>query len=207
MALNWITCGIAPMLDKKNFPGKIDDVQTYQLDFWISPVIVVDHEIYYAKQIQRFFGSELDYKLPFFSEMSFKIYLDQDTVFDTKFSELDTLHVTKMINDLECKNHELTFVLQGKNNNHSCFLGEDKKSVTLSVQLDFKIEDLPTTTLFYQHGKYITDEHQVQSAATIMGINGKQVIQLPSPIYPWLLENNQCIISDFVRIQKEKSLF
>jgi hypothetical protein len=186
------------MLNKIDFPGKPDEVQTCQFDFWITPVIVVDNLIYTVDQIQTVFGSDLDYKLEFFSELLFKIQIDNELIFQTTFQELNPQRLTKTINDLIEQQHELAFILEGKNNNHSCFLGADKKSVTLSVQIVFAIEQLPAQTLFYEHGKYITQDHGCQSASTVMGNNGKQILQFPCPIYPWLLANSKAIISDLV---------
>lgn len=184
------------MLNKVDYPGKSDDVQTCDLNFCITPVITVDNRVYVANTIQQEFDSALDHKLEFFSELLFKIQLDQETLLETKFQNLNPIHLLKKLNDLDQKNHELLFVLQGKNNNHSCFLGDDKKSVTLSIQIDFNIEQLPTNTLFYELGTYITDEHGVQSASTIMGVNGKQILHFPSPVYPWLLDNSKHVLSD-----------
>lgn len=187
------------MLNKIDFPGKPDEVQTCQFDFWVTPIVTVDNEIYTVDLIQSVFGSELDYKLNFFSELLFKIHLDGELIFQTTFQDLNCLHLTKTIDDLTEQQHELAFILEGKNNNHSCFLGADKKSVTLSVQIVFAIEQLPMQTLFYEQGRYVTQDRGSQSASTIMGNNGKQILQFPCPIYPWLLSNSKAIITDLIR--------
>ena len=71
------------MLNKIDFPGKPDEVQTCQFDFWVTPIVTVDNQIYPVDQIQPVFGSELDYKLDFFSELQFKIQLDGELIFQT----------------------------------------------------------------------------------------------------------------------------
>jgi hypothetical protein len=187
------------MMNKIDFPGKPDEVQTCRFDFWVTPIVVVDNQIYPVDQIQLVFGSELDYKLNFFSELQFRIQIDNNLVFQTTFQDLNCLHLTKTIDDLIEQQHELAFILEGKNNNHSCFLGADKKSVTLSVQIVFAIEQLPMQALFYEQGKYVTQDHGCQSASTVMGNNGKQILQFPCPIYPWLLSNSKAIITDLIR--------
>jgi hypothetical protein len=184
------------MLNKIDYPGKPEEVQMCRLDFWISPVVVVDNLIYPAVDIQETVGADLDYKLDFFSELLFRIQLDEQTIFETNFQTLNKVSLTKYINDLIDQPHELIFVLEGKNNNHSCFLGTDKKNVTLSVQILFEIEQLPMQNLFYKHGKYITQMPSEQSASTIMGVNGKQIVQFPSPVYPWLISNFEIILPD-----------
>jgi hypothetical protein len=192
----WITYGTRPMLNKIDYPGKPEEVQTCRLDFWVSPVVVVDNLIYPADSIQETFGTDLDYKLDFFSELLFRIQLDEQTIFETNFQKLNTVSLTKYINDLIDQPHELIFVLEGKNNNHSCFLGTDKKNVTLSVQILFEIEQLPMQNLFYKQGKYITQLSGEQSASTIMGVNGTQIMQFPSPIYPWLISNFEIMLPE-----------
>jgi hypothetical protein len=184
------------MFNKIDYPGKPDDVQTCRLDFWINPVVVVDNLIYSVANTQEIFGTDLDYKLVFFSELLFKIQLDEHTIFETNFQKLDSVHLTKFIDDLANQQHELIFVLEGKNNNHSCFLGDDKKSVTLSVQIIFEIEQLPMQNLFYKKGQYLMQPDGCQSASNIMGVNGKQIMPFPSPIYPWLISNFESLLED-----------
>lgn len=184
------------MLNKIDYPGKPEQIQTCQLDFWIAPVVSVDNQIYSVARIREIFGTDLDHKLDFFSELLFRIQLDQQTIFETNFQTLDRLHLIKLINDLLDQQHNLVFILEGKNNNHSCFLGDDKKSVTLLVQIIFQIEQLPIQNLFYKKGQYITDLQGHQSASTVMGTNGKQTLQFPSPIYPWLIDNFDAIAQD-----------
>jgi hypothetical protein len=187
------------MLNEIDYPGKPKEVQTCQFDFWASPVVVVDNQIYPAADIQETFGADLNYKLDFFSDLLFKIQLNGELIFQTTFQDLNCLHLTKTIDDLIEQQHELAFILEGKNNNHSCFLGANKKSVTLSVQIVFAIEQLPMQTLFYEQGKYVTQDHGCQSASTVMGNNGKQILQFSCPIYPWLLSNSKAIITDLIR--------
>jgi hypothetical protein len=192
----WITYGTCPMLNKIDYPGKPEEVQTCQLDFWVSPVVVVDNLIYPAADIQETFAADLDYKLDFFSELLFRIQLDKQTIFETNFQKLNTVRLTKHIDDLIDQQHELMFVLEGKNNNHSCFLGADKKNVTLSVQILFEIEQLPMQNLFYEKGQYLMQPDGSQSASTIMGVNGKQIMQFPSPVYPWLISNFEILLPE-----------
>jgi hypothetical protein len=184
------------MLNKIDYPGKPEEVQTCQLDFWVSPVVVVDSLIYLVADIQETFGADLDYKLDFFSELLFQIQLDKQTIFETNFQKLNTVSLTKHIDDLIDQQHELIFVLEGKNNNHSCFLGADKKNVTLSVQILFEIEQLPMQNLFYEKGQYLMQPDGSQSASTIMGVNGKQIMQFASPVYPWLISNFEIMLPD-----------
>jgi len=184
------------MLNKIDYPGKPLEVQTCRLDFWVAPVVAVDNQIYSVTDIQKTFGADLDFKLEFFSELLFKIQLDQHTIFETNFQDLNAIHLTKCIDDLVAQQHELIFVLEGKNNNHSCFLGDDKKSVTLSVQIIFEIEQLPMQNLFYKKGQYLMQPDGCQSASNIMGVNGKQIMPFPSPIYPWLISNFESLLED-----------
>lgn len=186
------------MLNKIDFPGRPKEVRLCQLDFWITPVVVIDSLIYPASQIHSVIGSDLDHKLDFFSELLFKIQLDSELIFQTNFKDLNCLHLTKTIDDLIEQQHELIFSLEGKNNNHSCFLGADKKNTTLSVQISFAIEQLPMQSVFDKHGKYLTQDHGHQFATTLMGVNGKQTMQFPSPVYPWLISNFETMLPDLM---------
>jgi hypothetical protein len=87
------------MLSRIDFPGKPIESRTCQLDFWITPVIVVDNQVYPATQIQQTFGTDLNYKLNFFSDLMFNIMLDQQIIFQTTFQKLSLIHLTKIIDD------------------------------------------------------------------------------------------------------------
>jgi hypothetical protein len=179
-----------------DFPGKQTDSRLCQFDFYITPVVTIDHKIYSIKQAQEKLGNGVDNRLTFFSEMSFQICFDQNTMFETNFQTLNTVKFTKIIDDLSEHDHTVELVLQGKNNNHSWFLGPEKQSTTLSVKIEFFIENLPTQTLFYNKGVYVAESLKENSASIIMGENGKQIMPFSCPIYPWLLANRQLINQD-----------
>jgi hypothetical protein len=97
--------------------------------------------------------------------------------------------------------HKLEFRLSGKSNDHHCVFGMEQHNVSMCVQVNFWIENLPMETVMYTHGQYYDSEQkQLQSGCALMGNNGKQILTITTPIYSWLLDNSEYIMDDVARL-------
>jgi hypothetical protein len=80
--------------------------------------------------------------------------------------------------------------LQGKTDDHSCFY--HGTSVSLAIQIDLSIEDMPLAHTLMASGLKL-----------IMGENKTQIFSIKTPIYRWLMQTQQHIMTDLYLIYKE----
>ena len=166
--------------------GKIPYVPTWQMNCKISPVITVDDTILPGSQLLNF-GTELKN----FDEFKVTVTYDQQILYNDFFKNTETIIIDqKFLDDKENTDHVFSVELCGKTDDHSCFY--HGTSVSLAIQIDLSIEDMPLNLTLQTSGIKIT-----------MGENNKQNFNIKTPIYQWLLQNQEYIMTDLFSIYKE----
>lgn len=176
-----------------DFPGKSLAKRFCKLSFEISPVVIVDHDIYLTSEIPKSRQNHINQYLDKFQDLNFEIALDDSTIFQSNFNHTTTTKFIKWVDDLDQRTHKLIFALQGKSDDHSWLISDTLENVTLGVKFYFEIEDLPTIDLFYQSATYKTN-NEIKCGSTIMGENGIQIMTFESPVYPWLFQHQDLIV-------------
>jgi len=175
-----------------DFPGKPLSRRFFKLSFKISPVVIIDNEIYSPGEIPGVWQNHIKQCLPKFQDLNFEIALDDHTIFQSNFDCAKTTKFVKWIDDLDQIEHKLIFMLQGKTDDHSWLIPGTLKNATMAVKFYFEIEDLPVIDLFYQHTTYKTNT-EIKCGSTVMGENGIQIMSFECPIYSWLFQYRNLI--------------
>ena len=171
---------------------KIISQAKWQLQIEIAPMVVIDMIPDFADVAYMQFQKALR---PF-TDFVFEIKYDDRCLYHTRFQELSKDNIIVYLPDNPAV-HTLEFRLSGKSNDHHCVFGTEQHNVSMCVQVNFWIENLPMETVMYTHGQYYDPEQkQLQSGCALMGNNGKQILTITTPIYSWLLNNSEHIMDD-----------
>lgn len=159
--------------------GKILYVPKWTLECTVSPVIMVDQEVVSGNRLAEF-GKEIKN----FNNFKIDITYDQQSLYTGGIDQSIPIVVSaQLLDDKENTNHLLSIGLSGKTDDHSCFY--QGKSVSLGVKLDLLIESVPMASTLLQVG---LKNH--------MGENEIQKLEIKTPIYQWLLSNQEYIMRD-----------
>ena len=166
--------------------GKIPYIPTWRMNCKISPVITAGTSILPGDQLLNF-GKELKN----FDEFKITVVYDQQTLYSGSFNNTETIIIDQqLLDDKENTDHVFSIELCGKTDDHSCFYHDT--GVSLAIQIDLSIEDIPMNLTLQHSGIKI-----------IMGENKKQSFNIKTPIYRWLLQNQEYIMADLFSIYKE----
>jgi hypothetical protein len=166
--------------------GKIPYIPTWRMNCKISPVITAGNSVLPGSQLLNF-GKELKN----FDEFKITAAYDQQTLYSGSFTDTETIVIDQqLLDDKENTDHVFSIELCGKTDDHSCFYHDT--SVSLAIQIDLSIEDMPLNLTL-----------QTSGIKTIMGENEIQTFNIKTPIYRWLLQNQECIMADLFSIYKE----
>jgi hypothetical protein len=148
-------------------------------------VITAGTDIVPGSQLLNF-GTELKN----FDDFKITVAYDQHTLYDGTFNNTETIVIDQqLLDDKENTDHVFSIELCGKTDDHSCFY--HGTSVSLAVKVDLLIEDMPLNLTL-----------QTSGIKTIIGENQTQSFNIKTPIYRWLLQSREYIMTDLVAIYK-----
>jgi hypothetical protein len=169
------------MLDTLIPKGKVAVVSTWKMNCKISPVITVDDKILPGSQLANF-GEELRN----FNDFEITVVYDQQTLYTGSFKGTEAITIDQQfLDDKENIDHVFSIELCGKTDDHSCFYRD--MNVSLAIQIDLSIEDMPLTLTL-----------QTSGINTVLGENKTQIFNIKTPIYRWLLQNQEYIMTDLL---------
>jgi hypothetical protein len=159
-------------------PGKIPYIKTVSLDIQLEVGSTIDyvHWIPYNQQknTENYYPYNFKFKIIFDDQVLFNYYMcpGQKSI---HHNFVDTDHTA---------DHKLSFVLTNLNNTYGIYAP--------MLRIHVWIEGLNLTRYLSDHGTGVYyDLSDEPFIAGDMGRNGEQSIVLQTPIYPWLLENDQ----------------
>jgi hypothetical protein len=159
--------------------GKIPYVPLWKFDCKISPVITLDQEI-----IPGSCWKEFAPDIKNFDDFEITVSYDQQVLYQGKINSDDCVSISEhLLDDKENIDHKICITLHGKTDDHSCFY--QGKSVSLGISIDLAIEDMPLGSTLLEAG-----------LKNIMGENETQTLVVNTPIYQWLLQNQEYIMAD-----------
>ena len=166
--------------------GKILYVPLWKFDCKISPVITLDQEIIPGSRWREFAPD-----IKNFDDFEITVSYDQQVLYHGKINSDDCILISKqLLDDKENTDHKICISLNGKTDDHSCFY--QGQSVSLAISIDLAIEDVPLGSTLLEAG-----------LKNIMGENETQTLVVNTPIYRWLLQNQEYIMADLFSIYKE----
>jgi hypothetical protein len=158
--------------------GKIPYIPMWTLDCKISPVIMVDQDVVPGTRLLDF-GTELKN----FDEFEITMTYDQQVLYQGNLTSKYISIREQLLDDKEKTDHALCISLAGKTDDHSCFYQE--KSVSLGIRIDLSIEDVLINSVMLESG-----------LTQVLGENITQTLIIKTPIYRWLLSNQDYIMKD-----------
>ena len=159
-------------------PGKIPYIKTVSLDIQLEVGSTID----YANWIPYNQHKNTENYYPY--NFKFKIIFDDQVLFDYYMSPgQKSIHHNFADTD-NIADHKLSFVLTNLNKTHAMY--------SPMLRIHVWVEGLNLTRYLSDHGTGVYyDLLDEPFIAGSMGRNGEQSIVLQTPIYPWLLENDQ----------------
>lgn len=159
-------------------PGKIPYIKTVSLDIQLEAGSTVNygHWIPYSQH------ADAENYCPY--NFKFKIIFDDQILFDRYMSTEPVSIHHNFVDTNDTVDHKLSFVLTNLNETHVLY--------SPMLRIHVWIEGLNLTRYLCDHGTGVYYDFSDESyIAGDMGRNGEQSIVLRTPIYPWLLENDQ----------------
>lgn len=159
-------------------PGKIPYIKTVSLDIQLEVGSTIDYKSWIPYDQHK--NTENYYPYNF----KFKIIFDDQVLFDHFMSPGQKSIHHNFVDTDNTVDHKLSFVLTNLNKSHEIY--------SPMLQIHIWIEGLDLTRYLGNHGTGVNyDLLDEPFIAGNMGRNGEQSMVFQTPIYPWLLENNQ----------------
>lgn len=93
--------------------------------------------------------------------------------------------------------HELCIQLRGADIDNNFIV--QGKTITLGIELDLYIEDIELSWYLNNHDCFFTQSQQCKKGTRFMSENGRLLVNIQTPIYPWLFENEQHIVEQYIQ--------
>lgn len=181
------------------FLNKIPYIPTWRLDLTIEPGIMVNYETWIlARDYNKNAGQNF---IPAWDEMFIEVFYDNVALLEKQaLSQNNIIISCDLLDDTKNTDHVLKIVLSGKIDDHS-FIYDNKTEATTMIRVQINIEDLPINFC-------LGDTHVFTSESTgdtrqwseFIGENGKQLVEIKTPIYQWLIQHEQQIIQEMVML-------
>lgn len=177
------------------FLNKIQNIPVWKLDLTIQPGIMVNYETWVlASECNNKLGQDFT---PPWDEMFVEVSYDGVVLFEKQSLSQNKITIShELPDDTKNPDHILKIVLSGKTDNHS-FIYADKTAVTAMIKVQIDIEDLPINLCLENNHVFTSAANGTTSQwSEFIGENGKQIIEINTPIYQWLFQHEQKIIQE-----------
>lgn len=185
-------------LDPVQYPGKKKTVSTFKLSVDIAPGAMIGHDTWLPAEHDMI-------DMPF-EDLVVTVVYDDTVLIEPQSLTAPIALETQLVDDHNHTEHVLRIVLSGKSEKHTVkFDGTDKDAVA-TLKVNLSIESLPINyclegqPVFFAEGS--TDG---QNWAEYLAQNGEQRVSFSTPIYSWLIAQQNGIIHD-IKQSSQKGL-
>lgn len=174
--------------------GKKIVIPTWRLKLAVQPRFVVDmnyDQTFSADQLPA-----LDHDP--FENITTEIFYDQNMLVAHRFDQHSDLVLEQDFQDDPAfSDHELTLIFNGLNiENNFVFEGQH---FTVGVSVKIHVEGVDCEWYLHDRHSFESSQGQTMLGQSFVSQNGKHVIQLSTPIYQWLFDNENLIISQYAQ--------
>ena len=133
-----------------------------------------------------------------FDHFEIDIIYDQICLFTHRFSDGAPVIFNACLDDNQrTTGHELCIHLRGADIDNNFVV--QGKTITLGIELDMYIEDIDLTWYLNNYDCFFTQSGQCKKGTKFMSENGRLLVNIQTPIYPWLFENEQHIVEQYIQ--------
>jgi hypothetical protein len=169
--------------------GKKPTIPTWHLKLILQPQFVLDMR--YDQILPATLLPALDFDP--FQHLTAEIFYDQDLVVSHRFDQHRDLLLEKHFHDdITLPDHELQVILDGLDVNNNFSVAGQK--VTVGVYIKIYVEGIDCDWYLQNQNSFKSSDGNVMIGQSFMSQNGSHTINLSTPIYKWLFDNENLIV-------------
>lgn len=166
--------------------GKVQQIPKWNLKLVMRPRFMCDSE-----QPQEISTNNLP-----FDHFEIDLTYDRTCLLTHRFTDCAPVIFNASLDDgQQDPEHELCLHLRGADIDNNFMI--QGKTITLGIELDMYIEDIELSWYFNNYDCFFTQSQQCKKGTKFMSENGRLLVKLQTPIYTWLLENEQHIVEQY----------
>jgi hypothetical protein len=166
--------------ESETIPGKVVAARTWQLHLRVVPGVVTDFDTWQpGADHVRFRNRDLELQVQLGDQLLMSAQLTQDTVV-LESTQIDSSVPARQTLSISLTGYPQQEMLD--NNRHA------------GIVLELSINNLPMLNVLENSASYqIFDTDEIKSGGSLMGQNGRQLLEIYTPVHVWLLQNQQHI--------------
>ena len=173
--------------------GKILYEPVWNLEVVLQPEFVIAcTDRWPADQYKKYLNCELEC---YYENLEIIVMYDQKCLIQERISNIDAIRLVQNLKDDKQDDHELVISLSGADINNNFLV--DGRIITIGVGIKILVEGINLEWYLNTHKCFSTESNIYKFGTTFMSENGQQKINLQTPIYPWLINNETEIAKQF----------